>query len=310
VQIDAQLVTFIRLVILSMVPYVLASQGTMLAGRAGIFNVAQEGIMLIGAVVGFLIAYLYGGLIYGLVLATLAGGLAGLILAYLTTTLHMDQFVVGLALFFLCLGLASLLYKVVIGVTLEPPLIPTLPNLPLPGLSQVPLVGELFDQNGLTYLAVGLSLFLYYLIYHTRLGLELRAVGENPQAADSLGVNGTLMRYVTSIVGSGLIGLAGAYLPMVHTGTFTDGIVRGRGWLAIALTFFGGWSPHSIFFGALFFAGIEVLAFRVQVGGGHVPYQFLMMLPYLATMLVMVFAFKRARPPASLGHNYDRERRQ
>jgi len=117
------------------------------------------------------------------------------------------------------------------------------------------------------------------------------------------------MRYVTTIVGGMLIGLAGAYLPLIYTGTFTDGMVKGRGWLAIALTFFGGWSPHLIFFGALFFAGVEVLAFGMQVGGGGIPYQFLLMLPYLATILVMMFAFRRVRAPAALGQNYDREKR-
>jgi simple sugar transport system permease protein len=134
-------------------------------------------------------------------------------------------------------------------------------------------------------------------------------VGENPQAADSLGIRVSLTRYVTTVAGSMLIGLAGAYLPMVYTGTFTDGIVRGRGWLAIALTFFGGWSPHLILAGAFFFAAVEVLAFRVQVSGVAVPYQLILMLPYLATMAVMMPTFRRLRVPAFLGRNYDRERR-
>jgi simple sugar transport system permease protein len=106
-----------------------------------------------------------------------------------------------------------------------------------------------------------------------------------------------------------LMGLAGAYLPMVYTGTFTEGMVRGRGWLSIALTFFGGWSPHLIFLGSLFFAGVEVLAFRVQVTGVGIPYQFILMLPYVATILVMLPTFRRLRVPAFLGRNYDRERR-
>jgi len=309
-QFEIQIVNFARLVMLALVPYVLASQGTMLGGRTGIFNVAQEGIMLVGASVGFLGAYLYGNLFYGLLLAMLVGGLVGLALAYFTTTLKMNQFVIGLALFFFCLGLSTLLYKFVIGVSLQPPLIPTLQGVPIPGLSQIPILGDiLFNQNWLVYIAILLSIFLYYLLYKTSIGLELRAVGENPMAADSLGVNVALMRYTTAIVGGALIGLAGAYLPMVYTGTFTAGIVRGRGWLAIALTFFGGWSPHLIFLGSLFFAGIEVLSFRVQVVGLGIPYQFLLMLPYVATILVMVFAFKWVRVPAFLGQNYDRERR-
>jgi ABC-type uncharacterized transport system permease subunit len=309
-QFEIQIVNFARLVMLALVPYVLASQGTMLGGRTGLFNVAQEGIMLVGASVGFLGAFRYGHLLYGVILAALVGGLFGLALAYFTTTLKMNQFVIGLALFFFGVGLSSLLYKSAIGVTLQPPLIPTLKSLPIPVLSQILILGPIFfNQNLLVYFTILLSLFLYYLLYQTSFGLELRAVGENPKAADSLGVNVSRMRYGTAIIGGMLMGLAGAYLPMVYTGTFTDGMVQGRGWIAIALTFFGGWSPHLILLGALFFAGVEVLALRVQIGGIGVPYQFLLMLPYVATIFVMIFAFKWVRVPAFLGQNYDRERR-
>ncbi len=307
---EIQVVNFARLVMLALVPYVLTSQGTMLGGQTGLFNVAQEGIMLVGASVGFLGAYLYGSLLYGVLLAMVAGGLFGLALAYFTTTLKMNQFVIGLALFFFALGLSTFFYKIVVGVTLQPPLIPTLKSVAIPGLSRIPVLGEiLFNQNVLVYVAILLSAFLYYLLYKTSIGLELRAVGENPKAADSLGVNVALMRYVTAIVGGMLMGIAGAYLPMVYTGTFTEGMVQGRGWISIALTFFGGWSPHLIFLGSLFFAGVEVLALRVQIGRIGVPYQFLLMLPYVATILVMMFAFRWVRAPAFLGQNYDRERR-
>lgn len=302
---------FARLVMLTLVPYVLASQGTMLAGRAGVFNVSQEGIMLVGASAGFLGAYFSGGsLLQGMVLAMVVGGLFGLALAYFTTTLKMDQFVVGLALFFIGLALSTLLYRLAIGITLTPPLISTLREVPVPGFSRIPVLGEiLFRQNVLVYGSVLLSLALYLFFRYTGPGMALQAVGENPMAADSLGVNVALTRYLTAVVGSMLIGLAGAYLPMVYTATFTEGMVRGRGWLAIALTFFGGWSPHLIFLGALFFAGVEVLAFRVQVTGVGVPYQLILMLPYLATIAVMMPTFRRLRVPAFLGKNYDRERR-
>ncbi|MDQ7843358.1 MAG: ABC transporter permease [Armatimonadota bacterium] len=296
---------------LTLVPYVLAGQGTMLAGRAGVFNVAQEGIMLVGASVGFLGAYLSGGnLLEGLLLAAVVGGLFGLALAYFTTTLKMDQFVIGLALYFIGLALSTLFYRLAVGVTLAPPLISTLRDLPVAGLSRIPVLGPiLFRQNVLVYGAVLLSAALSLLLRSTGPGLALRAVGENPMAADALGVNVPLVRYLTTVVGAILIGLAGAYLPMVYTGTFTEGMVRGRGWLSIALTFFGGWNPALIFLGALFFAGVEVLAFRVQVTGAGIPYQFILMLPYLATMVVMMPAFRRLQVPAFLGKNYDRERR-
>lgn len=307
---DTPLINFASLVMMAVVPYLLASQGTMLAGRTGVFIVSQEGVMLVGASVGFLGAYLFDNLAAGMILAMLAGGLFGLALAYFTTNLKMDQFVIGLALFFLGLGLSSLFFKVVVGVTLKPPITPTLQRLPIPLLSDIPVLGPiLFNQNILVYMSILLSLFLYYFLYKTSVGLSLRAVGENPKAADSLGVSVARWRYATTIIGSMMIGLAGAYLPMVYTGTYTEGIVRGRGWLAIALTFFGGWSPRGILLGSFFFALVEILALRVQVTDIGLPPQFLRMLPYLATILVMVFAFRRVRAPAFLGQNYDRESR-
>lgn len=307
---ELQLVDFAKLVMLAIVPYILAGQGTMLGGRTGLFNVAQEGIMLLGASLGFLGAYLSGSMWLGVLLAIFTGALFGLALAYFTTTLKMNQFVIGLALFFIGLGLSTLFPKLIIGVTLQPPLITTLKGVPIPILSQIPIIGEIFfNQNWFVYFAVLLSIFLYYFMYKTSYGMELRAVGENPKAADSLGVSVPARRYLTAIVGGMLMALAGAYLPMAYTGTFTEGMVAGRGWIAIALTFFGGWTPHLILFGAFFFAGVEVLALKFQVGGSGVPYQFLLMLPYVATIIVMMFAFRLVRAPAFLGQNYDRERR-
>jgi simple sugar transport system permease protein len=304
------IIDFLRLVLLSMVPFILAGQGTMLGGRTGVFNVAQEGMMLVGASVGFLVSYLTGNIFLGMVVAMLSGSLFGLALAYFTTSLKMDQFVIGLALFFIGVGVSTLLPKILIGITLTPPLIPTLKNLAIPFLSDIPVLGPiLFNHNILVYVSVLVSIGLWYFLYRTQKGLELRAVGEHPMTADSLGINTTKMRYWSTIVGGALIALAGAYLPMVYAGTFTEGMVMGRGWLAIALTFFGGWSPLPILFGSLFFSAVEVLAFRVQVIGSFLPYQFLQMLPYIATILVMVFTFKKARVPSFLGRNYDREKR-
>lgn len=306
----AQIIAYAKLILLTLVPFVLAGQGTMLGGRAGVFNVAQEGIMLVGASVGFLVGYLTGNLIIGSLAAMAAGALFGLALAYFTTHLKMDQFVIGLALFFIGVGLSTLLPKLIIGVTLTPPLMPTLSDVPVPLLSKIPLIGDIFfKQNWFVYISVLLSVGLYWFLYRTKAGLELRSVGENPQAADSLGIHVTRTRYWAAILGGMMIGLAGAYLPMMYTGTFTENMVKGRGWLAIALTFFGGWRPDTILYGALFFATIEVLAYRVQVVGTGIPYQFLLMLPYLATIVVMVFSFRRSRVPAFLGQNYDRERR-
>lgn len=182
--------------------------------------------------------------------------------------------------------------------------------VPMVALLPAILIGPvLFDQDGMVYFAFLLSGALYWLLYRTNLGLKVRSVGENPKAADSLGINVSRIRIVTATVGASLMALAGAYLPMVYTGTYTEGIVSGRRWLAIALAFFGGWRPQYILAGATFFAGMEVLALRVQVAGVAVPHQFVSMLPYIATLLVMMFAMHWARIPAFLGRNYDRESR-
>jgi simple sugar transport system permease protein len=266
--------------------------------------------MLVGASLGFLVSYFSGSIFLGVIVAMLVGGVFGLALAYFTTSLKMNQFVIGLSLFFIGLGVSTLLPKLILGITLKPPLIPTLKNISIPVLSQIPFIGPiLFNQNILVYVSILVSIGLWYFLYRTQKGLELRSVGEYPMTADSLGINTTKMRYWSTIIGGMLIGMAGAYLPMVYAGTFTEGMTMGRGWLAIALTFFGGWSPLPILFGSLFFSAVEVLAFRVQVIGIALPYQILQMLPYVATILVMIFTFKRSRVPGFLGKNYDREKR-
>jgi ABC-type uncharacterized transport system permease subunit len=305
-----ELVDFLGLVVTAMVPFILVAQGTVLSGRAGIFNVSQEGMMVLGAAVGFLVSLQVGSNAAGLLAAGVAGAAFGFLLAWTTTYLRLDQFVVGLALFFAALGTASLLYREVVGVTLTPPLIPTLRDVRVPLLSDVPVLGPvLFRQDAVVYATFALSFALWWFLYRTDAGMRLRSVGENPKAADSLGIPVAATRLWAGTAGSALMAVGGAYLPMVYTGTYTEGIVGGRGWLAIALTFFGGWRPQYVVAGAAFFAGMDVLALRAQVGGIGVPHQFVSMLPYVATLLVMVFAFRWARVPAFLGRNYDRESR-
>lgn len=286
---------FVALTITAMVPFLLVAQGTMISGRAGVFNVAQEGLMLLGAAIGYIVSLKAGGNVVGLLAAALAGALVGLLLGWATTSLRLDQFVVGLALFFMAGGLASLLYRVVIGED-QPPAIAPLPKV-------------LLGQDLLVYLSIALSVGLWWWLYRTDAGMRLRSVGENPKAADSLGINVARNRIWASVVGSALMAVGGAYLPMVFSGVYADGIVAGRGWLAIALAFFGGWRPQFILLGSAFFAAMDVLAQRAQVLGIGIPHQFVSMLPYVATLLVMVFALRWAQAPAFLGKNYDRESR-
>jgi ABC-type uncharacterized transport system permease subunit len=302
--------TLAQLTVVAMVPYLLASLGTMLGGLTGVFSVSQEGVMLLGASVGFLVSYGTGSTAVGILVAAAIGAVFGFALGWATTTLRLDQFVVGLALFFAATGLAGLLYRIAIGQTATTPLVDTLPRVEIPLLSDIPVLGTaLFSHNVLVYFAGLLTVGLWFFLYRTRSGLNLRSVGENPKAADSLGIPVVRTRLWTSAAGGALMGVAGAFLPLIYTGTFTDGIVGGRGWLAIALTFFGGWRPQFIAAGALFFATMDVVALRAEVSGIDIPSQVLLVIPYVATLVVMVFAFRWARVPEFLGRNYDRESR-
>ncbi|NHC25276.1 ABC transporter permease [Nocardioides sp. IC4_145] len=301
---------FLTLVVPMWVVFTLAAQGTILSGRTGVFNVTQEGVMALGASVGFVVAYKMGSNLGGLLIAFAVGALVGLVLTVMTTQLRLDQFVVGLALFFAATGAAGLLYREVIGVTMTPPKIDTLTKHEIPLLSDIPVIGEpLFRQDYVFFFVVLLSVGLYWFMQRTGAGLNFRSVGENPKAADSLGINVNLARTWSTIVGSGLVAVAGAYFPLHFTGIYTDGMIAGRGWLVIALAFLGGWRPLYVVAGAAFFAGMDVLGQKAQVIGLGVPHQFIEMLPYVATLLVMVFAFRWARQPAHLGSNYDRESR-
>lgn len=305
-----EVLDLLTLMIPAMVPFVLAAEGTILSGRAGIFNVSQEGMMVLGAAVGFLVSWTVGSNVVGLLAALGMGAILGVVIGYMTTFLRLDQFVVGLALYFGALGLAALLYREVVGVTLEPPLIETLRDVPIPLLSQIPVIGEIFfEQDLVVYFTFVLAFVLWWFMYRTNAGMKFRSVGENPKAADSLGIPVVRTRMWAAIAGSALMCMAGAYLPMVYTGTFTEGMVGGRGWLVIALAFLGGWRPHYVVAGAAFFAAMEVLALRAQVAGIGIPHQFVLMLPFVATLVVMMFAFRWSRQPAFLGRNYDRESR-
>lgn len=305
----SEVVSLLQLLLTAMVPFALGAQGTALAGRAGVFIVSQEGLMTLGASTGFVVAWGTGSSLAGLVAAAVVGFVLGILLGWVCTQFRLNQFVVGLALLFAATGLATLVYKFSVGVTLEPPLVETLPRIVIPGISATPVLGSILTQDAMVWVSILVALVIYWVLYQTNLGLKVRSVGENPKASDSLGVDVPRVRILSTAFGGSLICLAGAYLPMAFTGTYTEGIVGGRGWLVIALAFFGGWRPPLIMAGAALFAGLEVLALRAQVAGIGVPHQFISMLPFVATLLVMVFAMRWVRIPAFLGRNYDRESR-
>ncbi|MCR4407983.1 MAG: ABC transporter permease [Anaerolineae bacterium] len=295
-----------------------ATIGEIFTERSGVLNLGVEGMMIMGAVCGFAAAFHTGNVWVGVVTAIIVGGLLALIHAFLTITLRADQTVSGLALTIFGSGLASFL-----GQKLGPggkPLVgmigPKFAKLPLPGLSQLPVIGmPLFQQDVLTYFLYGLVPVAWFYLYKTRPGLHLRAVGENPQTADAMGVHVTGIRYLYTVIGGMLVGLGGAHLSLAYTPGWTENLTAGRGWIAIALVIFSTWDPVRAVLGAVLFGGINAVQFRLQAAGTTIPAPFLGMLPYAFTVLVLVIitwweAFsKRVGAPAALGLPYVREER-
>lgn len=300
----------LHLAVLVTAPFALAALGELLMERSGVLNVAIEGMMAMGAGLGFLAAFRSGSVIEGLAAAAAAAGAIALLLAVFAITLRSDQITVGLVLLVLSVGLASLIYRAVIGVSLQAPIVAVLPSLPIILLSRIPVLGEmLFDQNALVYATYVLVPLLWGLLFHTRLGLRIRACGDNPRAADSLGVRVTAIRYGTTLVGGLLIGAAGAYLPLAITGGYQDGIVGGRGWIALMLVIFGRWQPPLVAVGCLLFAYVEALQFKLALASKLLPPEALLALPYLLAIVGLISVYRHARAPAALGLPFDREQR-
>ncbi len=286
-----------------------ATLGEIITERSGILNLGLEGMMLMGAVTGFIVSKNTGTPWAGVALALLVGGLLALIHAFLTITLRANQVVSGLALTIFGTGLANFMGRSYVG-QIGPKFVGTT----LPVLGNIPVVGEaLFRQDVLVYVVYVLVPLTWFYLYKTRPGLHLRAVGESPQTADALGVNVSALRYLYTVVGGMLVGLGGAHLSLAYTPGWTEGLTAGRGWIAIALVIFATWSPARAVVGALLFGGINAIQFRMQAAGTNIPASFLNMLPYIATIVVLVVitwweAFsKRVGAPAALGLPYMRE---
>lgn len=306
--VDPQL---LRLAVAMSIPFILAALGELIMERAGLLNVGIEGIMAVGAAVGFLGTWALGGqYVAGMLAAMAAGALLSLVLGYFGVTLRAEQISVGLALLVFGLGLASLLYRAVIGIQFVAPRVDVLAPVWLPGLSQAPVIGEiLFTHNPLVYLTFLLVPLVHFVLFGTSAGLRLRACGENPRAADTLGVHVARVRYIAAACGGLLIGLAGAYLPLAITGAYSDGMAAGRGWIALMLVILSRWLPWRIVAGAFLFAYLGALQFRLALVTQIVPPQLLLSLPYLLAIVVLIRVYRGAQAPAALAVPYDREAR-
>lgn len=292
-------------------PIMYASLGEILSERAGVLNLGLEGVMLIGAVTGFIT----GSSTHSLALATLvalgSGALMGLIFAVLTVSLRANQIVCGLAMVTVGTGLSGVLGRTVSGMGAAVSFV----KVPIPGLSKIPYLGPIFfNQNLLIYGLYFLVPILHIYIFKTRPGLKLRALGENPGALDAAGIRVFMLRYVYVIIGCALVSLGGAYITLAYTPSWIIGITAGKGWIAAALVIFASWRPINAALGAVLFGGIEVIGTRLQTMGVNVPSFFINMLPYLCTVAVLIlstgnFRKDKSPAPAALGQFYDREAR-
>lgn len=288
-------------------PLVLTALGEIYAQRSGVLNLGLEGIMLFSGFIGFSVVFMANNLWVGMLAAILIGALMGLLFAFLAVTLHSNQCVTGLSLMSLGTGMALYFYRMQFKISLEIPRIPTFPKVAIPGLSQIPFIGPiLFNHSIFTYIMFILIPVSLLVIYRTPFGLRMNAAGESPQTADTLGVSVGRIRYICVVIGGALAGLSGAYYSLVELGAYSDSMVNGRGFIAAALVIFGRWDPLWTLGGGLLFGGIDALQNRLQVLGSPIPSNFLQMMPYVMTIIVLLVGRLR-KPPAALGIPYVRK---
>ncbi len=290
-------------------PLLFGTLGEIYAERSGIMNLGVEGMMLVGAVMGFSTAFYTGNPWAGIAAAALMGGLLSLIHAFISIHLRGNQVVSGLALTMFGTGLSGLIGRRFIGVPLPPSA--KLVGVKIPFLSEVPILGPLlFRFDPLAYIAIFLVPIMWFILYKTSLGINIRSVGEDPATADALGVNVFAIRYLCTFIGGVLAGIGGAYLSIVYTPSWIEGMTAGAGWIVIALTIFSLWSPLRAILGAYLFGGVKVLQYRLQPFG--ISPNLLNTLPFILTIVVLMFASeevmrRRIGAPSALGLPYSRE---
>jgi len=286
-------------------PYLYAAIGETFGQRSGVLNLGVEGQMLLGAFVAFYVSLTTGNLWLGVLAAIFVGGLMGLAMAYVTVNLHAQQGISGIGFYLFGLGLSDLLFQKMLG-TVET--VKGFPKLYIPGLSDIPGLGDIFfSQNVLVYGAYILIPIAWFILNKTTLGLKIHSVGENPEAADSLGVSVVGIRYFTIILGGVLSGVAGASLSIALLNVFQQNMTSGLGFIAVALVYFGGWRPWGVLGGALLFSLVNSLQLWIQVLGIPIPSDIAVMMPYVLTILVLVASVSRVRGPSALTKPFERE---
>lgn len=289
-------------------PLLLASAGLVFTARAGMTNLGTEGVMLMGAFSGVIGAYLSGSAFVGAIVAVFVGIVYELLVAFLVVTVRSNQTIVAMATNLLALGITSSYGRIIFGVSTEPPRVDSFPIFKIPFLSNIPYLGEsLFAHNFLVYLAFLLVPLTSFILYKTSIGLKVRIVGEHPRAADSVGVNVYLVRYLCCIARGAFAALAGSYLSLGVMNMFTDNMVAGKGYMAVSAVIFGKWTPVGSALGALVFGAGDALQMRLQALGWPIPYQLMQSLPYIITLVILTGLVGKAVQPAATGKPYSKE---
>lgn len=292
------------------VPILLPAIGEIFTQRSGILNLGLEGVILMGALGGFVGTYYSGSLWVGVMLAVAFGMLFSVIMAVLSVTIRANQVIAGLALTILGAGLSTFLFRIIFGIKKLPPSIEPFQAIKIPVLSEIPILGPvLFQHNILVYLTFVLVIVSAIVLEKTTFGLKVRAVGEHPQAADSKGINVYLIRYICVIIGGAFAGLGGAFLSIGYMNTFLDQMSAGRGFIAVAVVIFARWNPYRALGGAFVFGLASALQLRLQAVGVPIPHQFLLALPYILTILVLISVSKKAEFPKAFTLPYNRGER-
>jgi ABC-type uncharacterized transport system permease subunit len=286
-------------------PYLYASLGETFGQRSGVLNLGVEGQMLMGAFFAFYVSITTGSLWLGLLAAMVVGAAMGLAMAFVTINLQAEQGISGIGFFLFGLGMSTLLFQMTLG-TVET--VSGFPVLHIPVLSDIPIVGEIFFSHSiLVYGAFLLVPIATFVLAKTNIGLKIKAVGENPEAADSLGVSVSGVRYLTVTMGGVLSAIGGASLSIALYNVFQQNMTSGMGFIAVALVYFGGWRPVGVLLGALLFSVVIAFQLWLQVKGAAIPSDLLVMLPYILTIVALVLTVQRVRAPSALTKTFERE---
>ena len=294
-------------------PYIFAALGETFAQRSGVLNLGVDGMMLMGAFAGFYAVYITQqsqsvsepmSLLFGVFIALAVGGLMGLAMAFVSVTLKAKQGISGIGVYLFGLGLSELLFHQWVGT---PKAVNGFPHINFPVLTDIPVIGDIFfHHNLLVYVAFALVPISAYILNRTTFGLMIRAVGQNPEAADAMGVSVTRVRYATVTIGGMLAGLAGASLSIALINVFQQNLTAGQGFIAVALVYFGGWRPWAVAAGAMLFSFVNALQLQIKVIGLNVPTELAELAPYVITIIALVFASKRQEQPTALTKPYER----